>query len=75
MKYLVWEEPMPGLREDGTTITCVRRVYVTEHDAACLARTMYLNDNRDFRGLTQEQLVIDAIVENWASRVEVDSLP
>lgn len=75
MKYLTWEEPLRGLREDGSEITCIRRVYITEHDAACLARTMYRDYNREFRGLTQEQLVKDAIVVNWASRVDAPSLP
>lgn len=75
MKYLVWEEPMPGLREDGSTITCVRRVYITEHDAACLSRAMYRGDNREWSGLSHEHLVTDAVVANWAERVEVDRLP
>lgn len=74
-KYIVWEEPLPGIREDGSAVTCTRRVYVTEHDAACLARAMYTSDNREWRGLTHEHLVTDAIVENWASRVEVQRLP
>lgn len=75
MKYLVWEEPVPGIREDGSPITCTRRVYVTEHDAACLSRAMYHSDNREWGGLSHEHLIIDAIVENWADRVDVPSLP
>lgn len=75
MKYLVWEEPLPGIREDGSSVTCVRRVYVTEHDAACLARAMYRDDNREWSELTHDHLVKDALVVNWASRVDVPSLP
>jgi hypothetical protein len=75
MKFLVWDEPLTGIRENGTAITCGWRVYITEHDAACLARAKYVINNKSWEGISHEDLVTDVLVENWAMRVDVPSLP
>lgn len=70
MKYIAWEDPYPGLDKDGGPVTCIRRIYMTEDDVL----NMYRGTHKRL-DLTDDELLHDIIITNWADRIDVDRLP
>jgi hypothetical protein len=68
MTKYIYYEPVPGINEDGEEVTCDRGVTMTEESAINHQRWVDKQYKGD-RQLTDQQLLDEFIVVNWAEKV------
>lgn len=66
-KYIFYQEPVPGMERDGKSVTCSQKIVVSKADAVRIQRrTVFDKAPRFAMSMTDDQLLGDFVVVNWA---------
>lgn len=67
-KWIVWEEPVPGLNAEGVEVTCTQQVRMTKEDVICVMRHIFAK--RKIVNMNEELMVLEFMVVHYACRLE-----
>ena len=65
---IIYDEPWPGLSQDGKDVTCNKQIHVTARDAIMIQRKCYQR-HKKLQKLTDDELLDEFMVVHWAKEV------
>ena len=65
---IIYDEPWPGLSQDGKDVTCNKQIRVKTQDAIRIQRKAYQHC-KNLQKLTDDELLDEFMVVHWAEEV------